>query len=591
MPDAIKPEFIQELGRYKKLSKFRQYYESKQYEGRADFFTGRKGKSGGDPVPLRERKPCIVYPLPRAAANQVVRFTFGETRFPTIRIAPIDADTSVAGEKLSEEEAKDVETYVANVVDRCGIKPAMRRLMRPGIATGSICAIIKLKDGLFSVQAANAEDVLARFRDDDPTSDLLSLTWVYQFEGEIPNATTGRPECKRFWYRLDVDETNFIEYEPFEIRPGEPVVWVAKPPKAHGFTFCPAIWMRNVEDEEHGDTDGQSLFEGLLDEFDALNFALSQRHRGINFWGTPQPWETGVEDDDGPEADGRQSGSAGYSPAGESPHGATANQPAAQRISPDQMRSYRGDKVKIGLLETTGASFDAATKHVNDVRGRCLEAMSVVLVNVSEIMGRTHQGQMSAKFLELAYEPLLALVDEMRHCWWPSGLRALLSMMLRMTAELDGKRIYIPGASKVAQILKRFQVDTDIGLVWLVPPMTPAWGDYFSPDNDEIAKAIDAASKAQGLVPDDDRARYVLPYFDRHDVTEALEELEEERDEAEDAKQAAAEREIAALHAAAGGKDPNAPEPGGKPGGGPQKKGARGGGAGALATETAGSDD
>jgi hypothetical protein len=577
MADKIAPEYIQELDRYKKLSKFRQYYESKQYEGRADFFTGRKGKSGEAPVPLRERKPCIVYPLPRAAANQVVRFTFGETRFPTVKIAPIDADTSVAGEKLSEDQAKDLETYVANVVDRCGIKPAMRRLMRPGLATGSICAIVKLKDGLFNVQAANAEDVLARFRDDDPTSDILSLTWAYQYEANVPDPKTGRPERKRFWYRLDVDDKDFVEYQPFELRPGEPVKWVEKSRKAHGFSFCPALWMRNVEDEEHGDIDGQSLFEGLLDEFDALNFALSQRHRGINFWGTPQPWETGVEDDDGPQADGRQSN--GYSPAGESPHG-TSQQAPAQKISPDQIRTYRSDKAAFGLAETTGKSFEAATMHVNDVRGRCLEAMSVVLVNVSEIMGRTHQGQMSAKFLELAYEPLLALVDEMRHCWWPSGLRALLSMMLRMTAELEGKRIYIPGATKAAAILKGFTVDTDTGPIWLPPPMTPAWGDYFSPDNEEIAKAIESAAAAQGLVPDDDRARYVLHYFDRDDVTDALEELEEERHEAEEAKQAAAEREIAALHAAAGGKDPNAPKPGGKPGGGPQKKGADGGRAG-----------
>src|SRR4051812_39926076 len=96
----IPPEFFCELPRYKKISQLRKYYEGTQYDGRPDFFTGRKAGGGDDVVPLRERKPCIIYPLPRAACNQVVRFTFGESRFPTIRVPEINDDTTVTGEKL-----------------------------------------------------------------------------------------------------------------------------------------------------------------------------------------------------------------------------------------------------------------------------------------------------------------------------------------------------------------------------------------------------------------------------------------------------------------------------------------------------------
>jgi hypothetical protein len=305
-------------------------------------------------------------------------------------------------------------------------------------------------------------------------------------------------------------------------------------------------WIRNITDSDSRDIDGMSLFDGSHDEFDALNFALSQRHRGINFWGVPQPWETGVEEDDGPPADGRRSGPAGYSPA-EPKFGkilGSDGRPAV-RVSPDNKWSYRGVESKVGLLETTGKAFESATAHVEDIRSRLLEAMSVVLVNVADIAGRTQAGQMSAKFLELAYEPLLALVDEMRHTWWPYGLQAILSDLLRIVAALKGEGIWIPGAKPAAALLERFFIKTTDGKsVWMAPKMTPQWGDYFAAGPEEIAAAITAAVTAEGLVPNDDRSKYVLPYFGREDVNEALEELKAEKLEAEEKAEADAAREV-----------------------------------------------
>jgi len=350
------------------------------------------------------------------------------------------------------------------------------------------------------------------------------------------------------------------------------MVWRESKVTEHGLGFCPVLWIRNVEDEDNGDVDGQSLYEGLEDEFDALNFALSQRHRGINFWGVPQPWESGVEDDDGPDAGGRKARTVPFSAAastGQKPVEATA---PARPISPANTWRYRSKDAKIGLLETTGKAFESASLHVNDIRSRALEAMSVVLVNVSEIMNRTSQGQMSAKFLELAYEPLLALVDEMRECWWPNGLKALLSMMLRMVAVLKGANIWIPGAKKAAEILQGFTIETTVGPIWMCPPIAAQWGDYFSADQDEIGKAVDNAVKAKdaGLVPEDDAARSVLPYFDRHDVSDALEELEDERDEKQALEAEKRQNEALLLHGLATGKG-NAPQQPGPPGAGGKK--------------------
>lgn len=542
----IKPEHFAELPRYHALQKHRKYYTSKQYEGRPDFFTGLKAGTS-EIVPLRERKPCIIYPLPKNAVGQVVRFTFGESRFPAVSIEEIDEDGSVAGEALSKEEAEKLEKFVAELVDRCHLKPGMRRVMRPGLAVGTACAFYTLRDGKICLDLANAEDVLPEFRDGLPGSDVVRAVWVYQYEDAVPNAL-GVPETKRFWFRQDFDDKQFTEYHRVEVKPNEPPEWRVSREVTHDFGFCPVRWIRNVHDADSRDIDGVSLFDGSHDEFDALNFALSQRHRGINFWGIPQPWVTGVEDDDGPTADGRRSGPAGYSPA-EPKFGRIlgADGRPAVKVSPDNQWQYRGIETKVGLLETTGKPFEAATNHVQDIRSRLLEAMSVVLVNVSEIAGRTQQGQMSAKFLELAYEPLLALVDEMRHTWWPHGLQAILSDMLRIVAAKRGEGIWIPGAKQAATLLERFFIKTADGkTVWMAPKMTPQWGDYFAAGPEEINAAITAASAAKdaSLIPHDDAAKYVLPYFGREDVNEALEEIEDEKAEAEEKAVADAAREV-----------------------------------------------
>lgn len=546
----IEPQHLHLLPRYAVLKRHRDYYGSSQYEGRPDFFTGQQ--PDGRIAPLRERKPCIIYPLPRSATNQVVRFTFGESRFPSVNVDEVDADESALGIAVSKEQSETLEKYISQLIDTSQLKVAMRRIMRPGLATGTSVAIIEIKRGRFTLRSAEAENVLPTFRNGDPNEELERAIWSYQYEQTV-RGPDNKPEQKRFWYRQDITSEAYIEYEPEPVEEGVDPIWRVRSVVAHGFGFCPVVWIRNLTDEDKGDIDGCSLYEGLLDEFDALNFALSQRHRGINHFGTPQPWETGVPDGDGPNGGGG-SGPAGFSAPAATPHGKLAQR--TRKGGPDQVWSYESKDVRLGVIETSGKAFEVASNHVNDIRSRALEAMSVVLVNVSEVMGRTQQGEMSAKFLELAYEPLLALVDEMRHSWWFDGLQKILSMMLRITAVLDGERLIIPGASKAAPILRSFFVDTDEGVLWMPPTMTPSWGEYFSAGPDEIGKAVETAGKAKeaGLVPEEDAAKYVLPLFGREDTAEALEEIEQDKVKAqEEAAELAAQQ--------ADEQPPNEPRP------------------------------
>ncbi len=557
----IRPEFNHETQRYKRLSRLQAYFDGTQYKGRPDFFTGIGPGSNGKPVPLRERAPCVIYPLPKAAVNQATRFTFGESRFPTIKVTAVESGDAIAPTlALSEDDAEALTKGISALVEQACLRAGMRTLERRGLSSCTAVAVLAVRDGKFTVDMPHAKDCIPTFR--EGTSEVVEMTICYQFDKLVPEPRTGMPQYQRHYYRRDITATDWISYEDAPVKaPGVPIDWIEASRRPHGLGFCPVVWIRNLPESYDADPDGCSLYEGLEDELDALNFALSQRHRGITYFGTPQGYETGVEEDDGPEATGRVAGSV--VPMQDESGALTGfRRPAedetpARKMAPNEWWRYRKDTARLGLIETSGKAFEVASAHVLDIRSRILEAIDVVLVDASTIAGK---GDISAKLMTYLYAPLLGLVDELRECWWTSGLAAILGMMLRMVAALGGKGIYLPGAPKLATILGRFLVqdaDDVTGAAvtrWLPPTMTPTWGEYFSPSNTEIKLAVDTALEAAGtLVSKETATRYVAPYFGVSDITAEAEEVDAESLEA-------AEQALEMAQAA------KPPPPGGKPG-------------------------
>lgn len=565
----MKPEHLCLMPRYAELARLRAYFEGTQYAGRADFWTGTSPK-GGPPVPLRERAPCIKYPLAKAAVQQVVRFTFGEGKFPTLRVEEQKDEGAFGDLKLSADEAKLLETGVTDLIENARLRSVMRALMARGLAERTAVAIVSIKNGRFSFDLPHAQDCLPTFRNDDPDDELLALTWVYQYDETVVELGVARQE--KFWFRQDVTATDYVLYEKTKVIAGEHEVrWVQKSRTPHGFGFAPVLWIRNLSDlSSEAGQDGFSLYEDLFSEFDALNFALSQRHRGITFFGAPQPWESGVEDDDGPEADGRRagptfvptSGRGGYAEvvkagtAGAAPAGRVAGAPAGtmrervRRMAPDQMWTYRNAQARVGLIETTGVAFDVATKHVEDVRQRALETMSVVLASIEAFT--KGGGEMNAKFLVLAFAPLLNLVSELRDAtWWPFGLQAVISLCLRIVSVRKGDGILMPNVVKLSALLERFDVEVeaaDVGpsanddettegprqgtKIWMLPKITPVWGDAFEPSNAEVSETVTSAAGAltAGLIQKKTAAQYVAPHFGVDDVDEEIKAIDEAKE-------------------------------------------------------------
>jgi len=527
------PERISQTRRAVEIRRLAAYFDGRQYDGRPDWFTGLS--RDGQVVPLRERKPCVIYPLPRAACNQATRFTFGEGRYPSVAVSATGDDEVDGSRAVSEEEAETLTRFIAAVTEGAGLKGALRTMLRHGLSQRTAIAAIGVRRGMFAVEMPRPQDCAVEFEGDDPSAPVARLVWCYAYDREVMR--DGRIATEVHYFRRDWTADEVIAYVDAPApAPGKDIEWVRDEARTvrHGFGFCPVVWARNLPEPTCQDVDGVSLYDGLEDELDALNFALSQRHRGIVYFGTPQAWETGVSEDEAPGEVARTSRPAKTStaaPSAKDPY-VKADAGRARKTAPDQIWSYQSADAKAGIMETTGQAFKVASDHVLDIRARILEAIDVVLLDPKEAAGR---GEISGTALARLYAPLLALVDELRDCWWSGALQPVLSMILRINAALSGRGVLVPSAATVAALCGRFTVTVEGGQrLWAPPRMCPSWGAYFSPSADEVKATVEATSAAKdaGLIRAETAIRNVAPHFGETEVEELAEEAEQRKEEA-----------------------------------------------------------
>lgn len=560
-----------ESKRFWELDKLERYYKGTQYVGMPSWWD----KS----VPLQQRAPCIIYPLPRAACEQATRFTFGEGKFPDVRFVgrdptqdPDAADDVIEGLQLALnlDEAKTLDELYRGILTQSGLKLVMRELLRRGLAMRTAVCVVTLRDGELCFEPLNAKYCTAQWADSHAKR-LASICCRYKYPVEEPD-DRGKLVTNWYWYRRDITTEADVCYLPAPVaKDGSEPEWRINEARTvvHQLGFVPAKWMPNLPQMDIGDEDGFALIDGLEKEIDGLNFALSVRHRGALYYGTPQYTETGVAEGDGPAAQivptrrietlptqggGQMSFDAG---------------PIAVRASgPDVVWSYQADSAKIGIMEQTGSASRAVTEHVADLRARILEAISVVLVDPAIVSGKA---ETSAKALQLLHQPLLALVDDLRECWG-SHFRDLLGLALRLvlrTIETGGV-VYLPHARRAAKVLSRFDrivaVDEQspgrpVVRRWFQPQMSLLWGDHFPATNTDVKEAVAAVAQARAfaskpeerdpIISQKTAVRYVATYFGVNDLDAEMKAIVDEKTAAHDVAQRRATDEQTSLHAAA----------------------------------------
>lgn len=481
-------------------------------------------------APLRERAPCVVYPIARTAGQRLVSFVFGESRFPTLTVGNGGAD--LLGVPLTPDEAQALTQGVARLIRAAGLRLAMRQALEHGLMCGTAVPVCSLRAGRPHVELIPAKWCTPTFDPNDPER-VTQLEVRYRYEG-APDARGRRPDC---WYRRLITETEDRVWRDVVCDPeGREPAWEQWPSEATAIDFCPVVWARNLpQPGDCDDLDGVALHEGLEDEIECLDRALSQHHRNGLYNGEPQMLLTGASLSDLQGDSGR----AAAEPKALKGWLATVVNAAGEQGGRGGNRVRKGagtiwavpkEGAKGELLESSGSGAQILAADAKTLRSLILEAMGVVIPDADKLGGSA-----GGESQEDLYAPMLALCDNLRECWAPVLVR-VVGMLLRLlttraaTAPDGRSAVYLEGVEQLTALARRFLRPVEgAGLRWFDPPFTLAWGAYLKPSPGQVQQALSAFVQAAGnkpVVALRTAVTYLAPLLGVQDVEGELEVLE-----------------------------------------------------------------
>jgi hypothetical protein len=397
-----------------------------------------------------------------------------------------------------------------------------------------------------------------------PGGDVVSVEVRYPYLHEFKDASGNEHvECRMYRRVIDaVADTVFVPMRATTTGLYEDVSWRVETSTPHGLGFCPVVWYRHEPSNTvRGTIDGTAIHQELCDEIDALNFALSVRHRAAVMLGDPMIWETGVQEG-GKRAptgivwQGEVEGNG--APNVNSSWGRYVNKGGSGTVKgPGTIWSYDNENAKVGLLALEAGALKPIEEDGDDLLALIAEGMAWVPTDPKQMSLGTSP---SGRAFEWLHKKQIEACGTLREDFAHGVLLPVASMILRAIAVLPPERLRIGGAVKAHAILQRFFVEmapeptqevapADASPVtrteWIAPFMSPVWGAYFEATEAD-AKAVSEMVRADyqaGIISRQTAVEKLAPFYGIADAAayvESLEAEDEEREEAVRALQAAA---------------------------------------------------
>lgn len=525
--DAVESVEAHRGPRFRHLDKLERFVETTQYDDRdCAWFDDKK--------PLWERRPAIAYPIVASAIASNVDLVLGEGRFPKIT-----ADQSVSSSDSADEIAKQLDPLIAEIVDASRFRAACREALSQAQATGTCVAILGVRNGRPFVDITKAKWCTPEL---DGNGDVTTLTIQYPYL-DVTEERPGEFRVRALLYRRVIDDTSDTTFRPVQIEKTPAAInWQPDPAQTyeHGFGFCPAIWHANLKGPTVvGDIDGRAIHDRALDEIEALDLSLSQRHRCALFL-EPQIVEIGVAPGTNPTETGR----AAHVPAHPgppldltTPDGVAAAQKleryvggddagaAPRKKGPGYVWQYPSDKTKVEMLELSSGALEALSDHCHDLRIKVAESLSVVFLDPDNLK---FAAALSGKALAMLKQRQLDRCDQTRDDFGDGFVVRAMRMLLRI---VDKKRPALRGLPKAATALRKFVAGIESG----TNALFLRWGDYFKPGTEDDKALVELAIRARdgGLITKQLAVRKVQRTFGIEDVVALLADLDAEAEERE----------------------------------------------------------
>lgn len=509
MSESLKARFALQANlsdRYRRLDRLEAYVKGTQYDGMPSFHETEK--------PMYDRAPCVVYPIVASA----IRSNVDLCQWPTITSGTSEDDSEFDESGLSETESETLDRFVESVVKQSRLKQKCRELLASAQSCGTAVAICSIRKGRIVVDTTKAKWCVPEFVQTDP-SKLAALEIRYPYLEEYRDKHTNSVELRCMLYRRRIDDVSDVTFLPMRAddKGGEPAPedWKIDPSKTfdHGLGFCPAVWHKHAaECSTVNQIDGEAIHATLLDEVDALNYGLSQRHVAAMVSASPPVIETGVEYDHNPSAMGVEPGSVYVQGDHDSMMRWRAVQSGsgkpARKRGPGVIWRYPNPDTKVGHLTMAAGALEPIDNDCRDLRAKIAEALSVVFTDPENMRSAA---DMSGRALREHHKRQTERCDTIRDDFGDGMILPLVEMLLRMCHVVvsvgKAARMRIPGLLVAAPILSKGAsvVANDDGSAseeWEAPQLSLVWPDYFSVSEAEVAAVIESTIKAKdaGLI-------------------------------------------------------------------------------------------
>lgn len=376
----IDPEWSERQSRLHILEKF---YDGTIYDNLAPFYREYNG-SGGTYIKLAERRPSVIFPLPKIIVDDSVSMLFGESHFPTIHC---DNENTI--------------NFLNYITKKSNLQEAMLNAAKEG-CIGSVAIIVKILNGNFYFDVLNTKHLIPVFDQYNPC-ELISLRDRRKYDGysllmmgyEIPKDK--RREIyyiERLW---TIDEE--IYFEPYTVvqyqdESFQLTIDTERSIK-HDLGFVPAVWIKNLPCANS--VDGACTFQPLIDISIEINYQMSQLGRLLKYNSDPTIVIKNPSNLEGQEVI-----------------------KGIGTLTLDE----KGDAY---MLEMSNGATKSVLDYVNKLRELALESVRGNRANPERISA-AHSG----KALQFLNMPLISLVEEMKLTYGNFGLLRIYRMIMDM---------------------------------------------------------------------------------------------------------------------------------------------------------------
>lgn len=372
------------------------YYENRQYD---DLVEWDQAASNEDYIPVRKRKPRIIYNVAKLLVTKVAAKLVGSAVFPTFVV---------------EDDADDTDFFRV-VQTASNFRANLVQPFKHLLTSGSVFVRFYLVNGLPIIEHYNAKFCYPVF---DAANELETLEVRYVFSDPDDKDSQGVPKKK--WYRMILSKTVDILYDTPDYREGAGIPDFQEVERnEHGLGWVQGEWFRT---EKHKfSPDGPAIFADVLDFIDDLNYSLSQTSQAVAYNQEPQLAVNGVDED---ELD--------------------------NLIRSSQKAWNLGKDGKAAFVNSDLKGVEQAGNTRDHFRNRMLEVVRVVILDAEKIVGNAQSG----KAMELMHGPLVELIDELRGIVEPNLRNLLVKLGLTLLAfgergqdtVLDVPNGYIPSS-------------------------------------------------------------------------------------------------------------------------------------------------